>query len=112
MTGQRNRRSASSAGSLATTRTSAGTSQRKKSVQPDKAGRYAAVEVDPETGNRKPSEGKGTGEVTAARQNSNEARQTRQKKRQGAEDNRRESRDRTGDKDGGAVWCALRRVLL
>ena len=26
---------------------------RKKSVQPDKAGRYAGVEVDPETGKRK-----------------------------------------------------------
>ena len=28
---------------------------RNKSVQPDKAGRYAGVEVDPETGKRKPS---------------------------------------------------------
>ena len=34
---------------------------RKKSVQPDKAGRYAGVEVDPETGRRKPSGGKGDG---------------------------------------------------
>ena len=38
-----------------------------------------------------------------------EARWTRQKQRQEAEDNRRESRDKTGDKDGGAVWCTLRR---
>ena len=37
---------------------------RKKSVQPDKAGRYAGVEVDPETGKRKPSGGKGTGAVS------------------------------------------------
>ena len=36
---------------------------RKKSVQSDKAGRYAGVEVDPETGKRKPS-GKGTGAVS------------------------------------------------
>ena len=34
---------------------------RKKSAQPDKAGRYASVEVDPETGRRKMSGGKGTG---------------------------------------------------
>ena len=34
---------------------------RKKSVQPDTAGRYAGVEVDPETGMRKTSEGTGTG---------------------------------------------------
>ena len=39
---------------------------RKKSVQPDKAGRYAGVEVDPETGRRKPSGGKGTGAVSPA----------------------------------------------
>ena len=39
---------------------------RKKSVQPDKAGRYAAVEVDPETGRRKPCGGKGTGAVSPA----------------------------------------------
>ena len=26
------------------------------------------------------------------------------------EDNRRESRDKAGDKDGGAAWCTLRRV--
>ena len=39
---------------------------RKKSVQPDKAGRYASVEVDPETGRRKPSGGKGTGAVSPA----------------------------------------------
>ena len=39
---------------------------RNKSVQPDKAGRYAGVEVDPETGKRKPSEGKGTGAVNPA----------------------------------------------
>ena len=36
---------------------------RKKSVQPEKAGRYAAVEADPERGNRKPSGEKGTGAV-------------------------------------------------
>ena len=34
------------------------------------------------------------------------------KQKQEAQDNRRESRDRTGDKDGGAVCCTLRRVLL
>ena len=39
---------------------------RKKSVQPDKAGRYAGVEVDPETGRRKPSGGEGTGAVSPA----------------------------------------------
>ena len=39
---------------------------RKKSVQPDKAGRYAGVEVDPETGRRKPSGGTGTGAVGPA----------------------------------------------
>ena len=39
---------------------------RKKSVQPDKAGRYAGVEVDPETSKRKPTEGKGTGAVNPA----------------------------------------------
>ena len=39
---------------------------RKKSVQPDKAGRYAGVEVDPKTGRRKPSGGKGTGAVSPA----------------------------------------------
>ena len=39
---------------------------RKKSVQPDKAGRYAGVEVDPETGKRKLSGGKGTGAVSPA----------------------------------------------
>ena len=39
---------------------------KKKSVQPDKAGRYAGVEVDPETGKRKPSEGKGTGALNLA----------------------------------------------
>ena len=39
---------------------------RKKSVQPDKAGRYAGVEGDPETGKRKPSGGKGTGAVSPA----------------------------------------------
>ena len=39
---------------------------RKKSVQPDKAGRSAGVEVDPETGKRKPTEGKGTGAVNPA----------------------------------------------
>ena len=36
---------------------------RKKFVQPDKAGRYAGVEVDPETGKRKPSGREGTGAV-------------------------------------------------
>ena len=39
---------------------------RKKSVQPDKAGRYAGVEVDPETGRRKPYKRKGTGAVSPA----------------------------------------------
>ena len=39
---------------------------RKKSVQPDKAGRYAGVEVDPETGKGKSSGGKGTGSVSPA----------------------------------------------
>ena len=39
---------------------------KKKSVQPDQAGRYASVEVDPETGKRKPTEGKGTGAVNTA----------------------------------------------
>ena len=39
---------------------------RKKSVQPDKAGRYDGVEVDPETGKGKPSGGKGTGAVSLA----------------------------------------------
>ena len=39
---------------------------RKKSVQPDKAGRHAGVEVDPETGKRKPSGRKGTGAVSPA----------------------------------------------
>ena len=39
---------------------------RKKCVQPDKAGRYAGVEVDPEKGRRKPSGGKGTGAVSPA----------------------------------------------
>ena len=35
-------------------------------VQPDKAGRYAGVEVDPETGWRKPFEKKGTVAVNRA----------------------------------------------
>ena len=39
---------------------------RKKSVQPDEAGRYAGVEVDNETGRRKPAEGKWTGAVNPA----------------------------------------------
>ena len=39
---------------------------KKKSVQPDRAGRYAGVEVDPETGKRKPYEGRGTGAVNPA----------------------------------------------
>ena len=39
---------------------------RKKSVQPDKTGRYAGVEVDPETGKRTPAEGNGTGAVNPA----------------------------------------------
>ena len=39
---------------------------RKKSVQPDKAGRYASVEVDPETGKRNSSGGKGTGALNPA----------------------------------------------
>ena len=39
---------------------------RKKSVQPDKAGRYAGVEVDRETGRRKPSGGQGTGGASPA----------------------------------------------
>ena len=34
--------------------------------QRDKAGQYAGVEVDPETGKKKPSEGKGTGAVNPA----------------------------------------------
>ena len=42
----------------------------------------------------------------ASRKDRKEARQTRQKQRQEAEDNR----DKTGDKDGGAVWSTLRRV--
>ena len=49
---------------------------------------------------------------THGREDRNEARQTRQKQGHEAEDNRRASRDRTGDKEGGAVWCRLRRVLL
>ena len=39
---------------------------KKKAVQPDKAGRYAGAEVDPETGERKPSSGKGAGTSTTA----------------------------------------------
>ena len=39
---------------------------RKKSVQPNEAGPYAGVEVDPETGRRKPSGGKGTSAVSPA----------------------------------------------
>ena len=39
---------------------------RKKSVQPDKAGRYASVEVDPETGKRNSFGGKGTGALNPA----------------------------------------------
>ena len=42
------------------------TALRKKSVQPDNAGRCAGVEVDPETGRRKPSGGEGTGAVSPA----------------------------------------------
>ena len=40
--------------------------RREKSVQPDQGGRYAGEEVDPETGKRKPSGGKGTGAVSPA----------------------------------------------
>ena len=69
VTSQRNRRSASTAGSPARTRTSAGNfsaALRKKPVQPDKTGRYAGVEVDTGTGKRKPSGVKGTGAVSFA----------------------------------------------
>ena len=54
----------------ATTRASAGLHSpalKKKAVQPDTAGRYAGVEVDPETGKRKSSGGKETGAVNPAR---------------------------------------------
>ena len=39
---------------------------KKIDVQPDRAGRYAGVEVDPETSNKKSSGGKGTGAVNPA----------------------------------------------
>ena len=39
---------------------------KKKIVQPDQAGRYAGAEVDPETGKRKPTSGKGAGTLTTA----------------------------------------------